>query len=122
MVSLPVWALVVLATICFAPAVVIRRARWRKTAFNWGDYVLAGAAGHAITRAADFPASGDEIRVGWRGGTESVPLVRLPREPTRTAGQGRTHCRLLPVPAVLEADRTALRASDINLDPRSRRA
>ncbi len=59
MVSLPVWALVVLATICFAPAVVVRRARWHKTAFNWGDYVLAGAAGHAITRASGFPASGD---------------------------------------------------------------
>ncbi len=45
MVSLPVWALVVLATICFAPAVLVRRARWHKTAFNWGDYVLAGARG-----------------------------------------------------------------------------
>ena len=53
-VALPVWALVVLATICFAPPVLIRGARWYKTAFNWGDYVLAGSAAHAITRASGF--------------------------------------------------------------------
>jgi diguanylate cyclase (GGDEF)-like protein/putative nucleotidyltransferase with HDIG domain len=56
-VALPAWALVVLATICFAPPVLIRGARWYKTAFNWSDYVLAGSAAHAITRTSGFPAS-----------------------------------------------------------------
>jgi diguanylate cyclase (GGDEF)-like protein len=59
MVLLPAWALAVLATICFVPAVLFRRARWHKTAFNWGDYVLAGAAGHAIARVAGVPATGN---------------------------------------------------------------
>jgi diguanylate cyclase (GGDEF)-like protein len=63
-VLLPVWSLPLLAILCFAPAALAQRARWYTTAFNVGNYLLAGLAASLLAEASGIPAGPDRFTAG----------------------------------------------------------